>query len=400
MKFRNVARKSTRNGPPKRHVADLLAEAHQNNEKVKKKRSFSPQNMDNVKKVKISVKSESGDDQAQQERVKKHSNSMEKDIPEENTKMNMKTEKREEKNTSNKTKLESTIKTTEAETKSVKNADNSDKIKKKYKYKTAVLNMMTETKDKLKKLKDQCEIDKATEKEEKERRNSGDSNSQCNKRENKKKTPEKKELKMKRSNSREDRIDDEKRGNNHSDKEMESIKDEIDDVKDEHVLFENLCNVKNDLSSLRKGKSVASSNEQSINNLAFIPKNVHVRHTGIYCQKIMIKEGLNWQPPDMPIGWVRQVIPRSLGSYLTTRRIADVYYISPHGRRFRSFPEISKYIKEAKLKINASVFTFNINNLIPCNLPSEERRKIMLEEMIQLEAHSVCQKTKRVNIQE
>ena len=65
-------------------------------------------------------------------------------------------------------------------------------------------------------------------------------------------------------------------------------------------------------------------------------------------------------PPGLPEGWRRRCVMRKSGA---SAGQYDVYYYSPDGRRFRSKPEILKFMEKVGQSVDISVFDFRKKKL-------------------------------------
>lgn len=75
--------------------------------------------------------------------------------------------------------------------------------------------------------------------------------------------------------------------------------------------------------------------------------------------------------PVPPRGWDRQLVIRGVGA----SKFADVYYVAPSGRKFRSMPEVERFLAEFPEVVKAGVKQSQFSFIIPRPLDSNYCRK-------------------------
>ncbi|CAD5115043.1 unnamed protein product [Dimorphilus gyrociliatus] len=109
------------------------------------------------------------------------------------------------------------------------------------------------------------------------------------------------------------------------------------------------------------------------------------RYKGSMAKKLEISQRADWLPAETPEGWRREVVPRSLGSYIITKRIADVYYFYQKNDKeikFRSKQDIKKFILKNNINLDENLFYFSVGNFVAYDLPTEPERLRMKKEIL------------------
>ncbi|XP_011503795.1 PREDICTED: uncharacterized protein LOC105366895 isoform X2 [Ceratosolen solmsi marchali] len=142
-----------------------------------------------------------------------------------------------------------------------------------------------------------------------------------------------------------------------SDSLIEETDENTTDSEDQKNIVESdICSITADESSLKSEKSVNSNvsinsnkSRKSRSSRGVSPGNTARQKVSVDIKNPVYREPFNY-------GWKRELVYRAGTSENQTRRMADIYYYTPEGKKVRSYREVIEFLTTSKLTIDN--FTF------------------------------------------